>query len=228
MPVPANCERLSPSPRKENKSPRGPADEGRRWNQYVAHLFSSSLFLPLFPRFSTHRRNLCYLLVTFIWSPRVLDLSLSLLSHSLSPFFLPLHLLLLLFRLLCRYRLPTARSLEQSGTSYSGFQTRRQGSHSLSPSFFYFFLYSVFCGRHQSFWFHHLVFLIRDSLISRTTSVKVDNRTSTRAATKTRTTLPFPCVNHLVLSHRSGNSRTNSIQREFLILIVSCALIHYR
>lgn len=227
MPVPANCERLFPSPRKENKSPRGPADEGRRWNQYVAHLFSSSLFLSLFPRFSTPRRNLCYLLVTFIWSPRVLDLSLSLLSRSLSTLFFSLFISFSFFRLLARYRLPTARSLEQSGTSYSGFQTCRQGSHSLSFSFFYFFLYSVFCGCHQSFWFHHLVFLIRDSLISRTTSVKVDNRTSTRAATKTRTTLSFPCVNHLVLSHRLGNSRTNSIQREFLILIVSCALIHY-
>lgn len=149
MPVPVrDFEGLSPSPREENKSLRGPVDEGKRWNQYVAHLFSVSLFLSLFPRFSTHRRNLCYLLVTFIWSPRVLDLSLSLLSHSLSTLFFSLFFSFRFFRPPSRYRLLTARSLEQSGTSYSGFQTRRQGSHSFSPSFLYFFHYFVFCGRH--------------------------------------------------------------------------------
>lgn len=49
----------------------------------------SFLFLSLFLFlcFSTLRRNLCYLLVTFIWSPRVLDLSLGLLSHSPSTLF---------------------------------------------------------------------------------------------------------------------------------------------
>lgn len=49
----------------------------------------SFLFLSpsFFPCFSTQRRNLCYLLVTFIWSPRVLDLSLGLFSHSLSILF---------------------------------------------------------------------------------------------------------------------------------------------
>lgn len=187
---------FSASPREENKNLRGPTDEGRRQNQYVAHFFSlsSSLLLSLsfYPCFSTQRRNLCYLLVTFIWSPRVLDLSLSLLSHSPSTLFSPLfssHLL----RLLSRYRLPTARSLEQSGTSYSGFQTRRQGSCSLSSSSSSYF---SFFGRRQSFWSHHLVPLIRGSLISRTTSVKIDNRASTRAATlctatKTRTTFFF-------------------------------------
>lgn len=41
-----------------------------------------SLFLS---RFSTHRPNLCYLLVTFIWSPRVLDLSPGLLSSLTLP-----------------------------------------------------------------------------------------------------------------------------------------------
>lgn len=108
---------------------------------YTLLLFSFSLSLSvclsLFSRFSTHQPNLCYLLVTFIWSPRVLDLSLGLLSHSPSAFFpspfsLPLFLYLSLS--VSRYRLPTARSLEQSGTSYSGFQTRRQGSHPLSSS----------------------------------------------------------------------------------------------
>jgi len=88
----------------------------------------SFLFLSLsfFPCFS-QRRNLCYLLVTFIWSPRVFDLSLGLLSHSSSTLFPPLSSSRLL-RLLSCYRLPTARSLKQSGTSYSGFQTRRQDS----------------------------------------------------------------------------------------------------
>lgn len=96
-----------------------------------------------------------------------------------------------LLRLPSRYRLLTARSLEQSGTSYSGFQTRRQGSRPLSSSSSSYF---SFFGRRQSFQFHHLVPLIRDSLISRTTSVKIDNRASTRAATlgtATRTTFLF-------------------------------------
>lgn len=39
-------------------------------------------FRPLFvSSFFTQRQNLCYLLVTFIWSPRVLDLSRSSLLH---------------------------------------------------------------------------------------------------------------------------------------------------
>lgn len=79
----------------------------------------------------THQRNLCYLLVTFIWSPRVLDLSLGFLSFSTLFPLSPSRRL----RPFSYYRLPTARSLEQSGTSYSGFQTRRQGgSHPLSSS----------------------------------------------------------------------------------------------
>lgn len=78
------------SERREQKPPRTPTDERRRRNQYVAHLFPFSSFLSLFfPCFSTQRRNLCYLLVTFIWSPRVLDLSLGLLSHSPSTLFPP-------------------------------------------------------------------------------------------------------------------------------------------
>lgn len=50
---------------------------------------SLSISLSLFACFSTQRRNLCYLLVTFIWSPRVLDLSHGLLSHSPSTLFSP-------------------------------------------------------------------------------------------------------------------------------------------
>lgn len=155
----------------------------------------SFLFLSpsFFPCFSAQRRNLCYLLVTFIWSPRVLDLSLGLFSHSPSILFSPPLPSCHLLRLPSRYHLPTARSLEQSGTSYSGFQTRRQGSRPLSSnssSQFSFF------ARRQSFQSHHLVPLIRDRLISRTTSVKIDNRASTRAATlctatKTQTTFFF-------------------------------------
>jgi len=151
------------------------------------------LSLSFFPCFSTLRRNLCYLLVTFIWSPRVLDLSLGLFSHSPSTLFSPPLSSSHLLHLLSRYRLLTARSLEQSRTSYSGFQTRGRDSRllsSTSSSYFSFF------GRRQSFRSHHLVPLIRGSLISRTTSVKIDNRASMRAATlctitKTRTTFFF-------------------------------------
>lgn len=67
----------------------------------------------------------------------------------------------------------------------------------------------------QSLCSHRLVPLIGGGLISRTTSVKVDNRASTRAATlctatKTRTTFLFV---QTVSSYRiPRNSRTNSIQ----------------
>lgn len=128
----------------------------------------------------------------YLVAPGSRFISRSPLSFSLDSFFPPLpssHLL----RLPSRYRLPTARSLEQSGTSYSGFQTRRQDSRPLSSSSSSYF---SFFGRRQSFRSHHLVPLIRGSLISRTTSVKIDNRASTRAvtlctATKTRTTFFF-------------------------------------
>lgn len=132
-----SCERLwGTFPESEGREQKSPRTNGRRkaMEPICSTLFSSSLFLSLFPRFSTHRRNLCYLLVTFIWSPRVLDLSLSLLSHSLPILFSFLFFSFCFFRPLSRYRLPTARSLEQSGTSYSGFQTRRQGSVSLLSS----------------------------------------------------------------------------------------------
>lgn len=66
-----------------------------------------SLSLSLFPCFSTQRRNLCYLLVTFIWSPRVLDLSLSLLSHSPSTLFPPLSSFFV-FPLAIAYQQPAA------------------------------------------------------------------------------------------------------------------------
>lgn len=64
----------------ENKSLAEGTDERRCWNQYVAPLFRPARrpapFRPLFASsFFTQRQNLCYLLVTFIWSPRVLDLS---------------------------------------------------------------------------------------------------------------------------------------------------------
>lgn len=108
----------------ENKSPLVDEDgrERRCWNQYVAHSLASCSFRPppFVPSFFGQRRNLCYLLVTFIWSPRVLDLSrysLSL-SPSLPPTPFSFH-----FPppLSAYYHLPTARSLEQPGTSYSGF-----------------------------------------------------------------------------------------------------------
>lgn len=88
---------------------------------YTLLLFSFSLSLvclsvclSLFSRFSTHQPNLCYLLVTFIWSPRVLDLSLGLLSHSPSAFFpspfsLPLFLYIYLsLSLAIAYQQPAA------------------------------------------------------------------------------------------------------------------------
>lgn len=98
------------SPRKENKSFGGPSGPTETMEPicsappFLLSLFSftSAHFLSFFHtsqlpplcRFSTHRPNLCYLLVTFIWSPRVLDLSLGLLSHSPSTFFPSLPLVL--------------------------------------------------------------------------------------------------------------------------------------
>lgn len=62
---------------------------------------------PFVPSFFGQRRNLCYLLVTFIWSPRVLDLSRYSLSLSpslqLSPFTLPRP-----FQLTITYQQPAA------------------------------------------------------------------------------------------------------------------------
>lgn len=161
--------------------------------------------------------------MTFIWSPRVLDLSLGLLSHSPSTLFFPSPFFLSssTFPPFC-YRLPTARSLEQSGTSYSGFQTRRQGSHPLSPTSS---SCTSFFGRRRFFWSHHLLPLIGGGLISRTTSVKIDNRTSTRAGYAShghQNANDFLLgVNRPVLSRLLGNSKTNSIQWGFLILTVS-------
>lgn len=85
------------STRREQKPPR---TNGRKkamepiCSTPFSFLFLSlSISLSLFACFSTQRRNLCYLLVTFIWSPRVLDLSHGLLSHSPSTLFSPLFLL---------------------------------------------------------------------------------------------------------------------------------------
>lgn len=100
---------------------------GRRWARRkmlepicspLSRLLLSFRPPPFVPSFFGQRRNLCYLLVTFIWSPRVLDLSRYSLSLSLFPppfsFHPPPPLS-------AYYHLPTARSLEQPGTSYSGF-----------------------------------------------------------------------------------------------------------
>lgn len=82
------CERLFRESERRGEKP--PRTNGRRkaMEPICSTPFSFLvLSLSFFPCFSTQRRNLCYLLVTFIWSPRVLDLSLSLLSHSPSTLF---------------------------------------------------------------------------------------------------------------------------------------------
>lgn len=70
------------SKRREQK-PRRTNGRRKAMEPICSTPFSSlCLSLSFFPCYSTQRRNLCYLLVTFIWSPRVLDLSLGLLSHT--------------------------------------------------------------------------------------------------------------------------------------------------
>lgn len=104
---------------------------------------------PFVPSFFGQRRNLCYLLVTFIWSPRVLDLSrysLSLsLSLQLSPFTLPRP-----FQLTITYQQPAASNSPELlipdfrpvGETLSYFLFFSPPI-SLPPPFFFFFLFSV-------------------------------------------------------------------------------------
>jgi len=97
------------STRREQKPPR--TNGRRKVMEPICSSPFSFLFLSLsfFPCFSTQRRNLCYLLVTFIWSPRVFDLSLGLLSHSSSTLFppFPLHVFFV-FSLAIAYQQPAA------------------------------------------------------------------------------------------------------------------------
>lgn len=116
-----------PSPRHGEGTSRG--EQKPRWTngrKKMLEPICSPLFRlllapfrpPFVLSFFSQRQNLCYLLVTFIWSPRVLDLSRYslLLSPPLASLFLGRP-----FSRSARYHLPTARSLEQPGTSYSGF-----------------------------------------------------------------------------------------------------------
>lgn len=132
-----SCERLwGTFPESEGREQKSPRTNGRR--KAMEPICSTPFFLLSLPLSFSSLLNpptKPLLLVSdfYLVAPGSRFISQSPLSFSLDSFFF-LFFSFCFFHPLSRYRLPTARSLEQSGTSYSGFQTRRQGS--LSPSFF--------------------------------------------------------------------------------------------
>lgn len=103
---------------------------------------------PFVPSFFGQRRNLCYLLVTFIWSPRVLDLSRYSLSLSLPPSSFLLSPSPAPFSLLSPTNSPQPRTellipdFRPVGETLSYFLFFSPPI-SLPPPFFFFFLFSV-------------------------------------------------------------------------------------
>lgn len=133
----SSCKLWETFPESEEREQKSPRTSGRR--KAMEPICSTPFFLlSLPPSFSSllNPPTKPLLLVSdfYLVAPGFsiyLSVSSLILSRS---FFLPLLFISFsFFHPLSRYRLPTARSLEQSGTSYSGFQTRRQGSHSFSP-----------------------------------------------------------------------------------------------